>query len=682
MKKIYSIFVLVLVMLGLAACNTTTDDKPLPDVNFDEKIDIKVALQKVTYEQSTPYVSLNGQTYSKGDFLPIMQRIGEKLNVNWIDSKVATGNAAIWQEHFASDFANVDLTTGPASEMAKVGMEGKLIDFSKYLEQMPNYKAFLDANPSVKQSATAYDGGMYFMPSFDGYNELRVMQIARIDWIKDILDAPNTDQFDATQTAVPTNYVTVNKAGAEAYSVKVANTDGTTRTVDKQRETNIINLLRNAGTQSGKALADIFRNYIIETYGGSLAANGYEKWSDVFAGVDASYDMDELVGLMYVIQANPNYILRETEGKIEKIHFWFPRQQTAGSHNRSYVTSIEMFGLRWNTYIDENNQIKDSRGGTVAETEKFIDTTNKISQLYKDGLITPETFATNEVRQELITGNTKQFGFMIYDYNGSTSNDQLINEGKKADPTLEMGIILPPVNEWFEDEWFAFSSETRNLQSGATAIPKRIESDPQKLARIIYYLDQLYNFNELESFGTITVFGPKEWLTGETIEYNNDKVWLLKDEANQEMLSVANGHMSNYVTNYLGFSASGVYRTLGREYLSLGEQAKQGIEKLNTAVQAGAVRLPGVYNETDAAKASWYKLIPGFFPLAPLDINAIGQTTFRDIISDTNIRTLVENGFSGTNGSMSAQSYKDLIAAEFDVKFIQPYQRAYNRLIG
>ena len=38
-----------------------------------------------------------------------------------------------------------------------------------------------------------------------------------------------------------------------------------------------------------------FRNHISSTYG----EQGYEKLSHVFTGVDAAYDTDELIALMY-----------------------------------------------------------------------------------------------------------------------------------------------------------------------------------------------------------------------------------------------------------------------------------------------------------------------------------------------------------------------------------------------
>src|SRR5690606_33775057 len=125
---------------------------------------------------------------------------------------------------------------------------------------------------------TSGDGGVYFTPYFDGINELEHMFMARLDWVKDILDAANTDAFDSNVYALGTNYQKETPAGSLSYSVKVANADGTTRTVQKSRTSNVIDVLRGVSVKSGKNLADAFRGYITQTYGSN---HGYAKLSDI-----------------------------------------------------------------------------------------------------------------------------------------------------------------------------------------------------------------------------------------------------------------------------------------------------------------------------------------------------------------------------------------------------------------
>lgn len=669
MKKIFTILVSVLSFFTIYACKPDNPDT-------DDLVEVGMAVQNLVYEQSSPYkTEAKNKTYNKGDVMPIYESIGEKLGIKFVNNTPvgATKGSAIWEAALAQNFEGIDMVNPYKTENAhKQGMAGKLLNLSKYMDKLPNLKAFLDSNLAAKQTVTASDGNIYSVPGADGLNELRILPIARVDWIKDILDAENTDAFDSATYTVPTNFEPL-YPDTKLYQVTVTNTDGTTRTVTKTRTENIITTLRNLSNPTGKTVADAFRNYIKTEYGDN---SGYAKWSDVFAGTDASYDMDEFVALMYVIQANSQYILRETNGKVTTVDLWFPR--TDGAYKNMYQ-ALDMFGIRAYTYIDTDGTIKDPHGGE--NEDKFINTINNISNLYKDGLIAhTDTYQTDEIRQEELTGDTKRFGFFTVEYVNSTINDNLTNLGKEKDSTMQLEAILPPVNNWFgDDEWFSFSSEVRTV-GGSLSVAQHVENDETKLNKILELINGLFDFSKVDSIGTTAVFGPKEWLTGESYIYNGtDIVWERNEIYYNELQEYANGHLDTYVRKYLGYSPNGVIRTLGMEYETLNSDAKNSINKINTATQGGSLRLLGVYDETDTTKASWYKLLPTSLPFTELEINAISNITFKGYLGDNTLVDTMKYGFSSSNPSYSEDKFRAMIDSEF-ANYIKSYNDAYNRL--
>lgn len=710
MKKIFSFLTLLLLVVGLVACNTPTPPGPDPDPDPDpqgpdltEKIDINVAINyaasnkvyTISYQQDNPYTGLDGIEYKKDDLLPVWRVIGEKANVNFKDvaDKAANGTNAQYTNMLANGFKGVDLINGSGQNMGPDGQKGNFVNLAQYLDKMPNLKKFLQENPSVKQSIADANGAIYFTPYFDGINELEHMFLARIDWIKDILDAETTDAFDTTPVTLGTSYKKETPDTA-TYTVKVANPDATTRNVTKSRTVNIIDQLRAVSNPTGKKLADVFRAYITSTYG---ANHGYAKLSDIFAGTDASYDTDELMALMYVIQANPQYILRETEGAVTSIELYFPREKSA-SRVRQMFRGLEMFGMRgvssrnqW-MYIDKDGEIYDVRGGK--DTEIFIDGINNLNNMVKDKLIPNVSgFDTNNIREELLTGNTKRFGFLTYDYNASQTPQGQIDQGRAKDATLEFQAILPPVNDWLgTGEYFHFSESNRSVKNEAWGIPAHVATNQAKLDRILYIVDQMYNYTEADSIGNIHLYGPLEWRGEGTINYgDNETVYKLHPTKvlgpEGEIKKLAGGTQINYLRYYLGATMPiGHVRSMGLEYQSLSEEGMKGIERINTAVKANVLRIAGKYQaEANDPNKAFYYLVPTFLPYNEVENGIISATTFRNVVTDNALLALMNNGFSGSNDVMSAEQYRQLLVSENysdEYGYQWAIQEAYKRTLG
>lgn len=667
MRKFYAVLLLVLGVVFVTSC-----EKKDP---YAEEVTLNVAinytsggqLMSISYQKDEVYTNFAGKEYTKGDLLPVWEAIGEKLNINFVD--VATNSDENTNAQFTrlqtGQFAGVDLVNGTGALIGPEGVKGNFVDLAKHLNKMPHLKKFLKDNPSIKVSLTAADGGIYFTPYFDGFGEMEQMLLARIDWIEDIIDAADTSAFDTTAAVVPNNYTRRQVSTPIDVRIKVANKDATTRTVTKKYQENILDVLAELTNPTGKTVAEAFRTHIKNTY----KDQGYEKLSHVFTGTDAAYDTDELIALMYVVKSNPKYLTREFETPLSDVEVIFPRE-SKGNRIRNLFRMTEIFGLRgvfsrheW-LYFDKEGKISDIR-----YEDRFIDGMNDLSNLYKDKLVVqnPEDGNKNW-RAILLEGSN---GFITYDYNASSTPNNLINAGRTKDATFKFQAILPPVVDWLGDgHYFHFTESARSVKNEAWGIPKRVENDVDKLERALALVDQMYDYETDESVGTIHLYGPKGYTDG-TIAYGSDKVYKLSQNALNEMQTHTGGNHINYLRQYVGATMPiGHIRSLGLEFQTLSEEGTIGIERINTAVKAGTLLLAGQTGKKD----KWYDLSPTFFPLTKQESEDIATTaTFRTIYADGSLVTILKYGFSGEGGSLTAEQYR----ASFMYEGVDAYQTFY-----
>ncbi|MDD3958058.1 MAG: hypothetical protein PHO96_04150 [Candidatus Izemoplasmatales bacterium] len=713
MKKVLGFALLIMGLFVFAACDgattlapTTaapTTAAPVTEAPLDE-VTLNVAINYtsggkwmgISYNLDAPYTNFLGHEYNEGDLAPAWEAIAEKLNINFVDmmSTQDSNTNAQWTRLKTNNFAGVDLVNGTGANIGPEGVNGNFVNIGNYLNQMPNLKAFLDANPDVRVSMTAADGGIYFTPYFDGFGEPEQMFLVRIDWIEDILDVVSpTFDTDTTQVVgTGENQVTYPVIGPTAYTrrdlpnginadILVANADGTTRTVHKEYDDNILDVLAAIENPTGQKLAEAFRNHIFTTYEGQ----GYEKYSHVFAGTDAAYDVDELIALMYVIKANPKYLTRQhTTGVKTSVEVYFPRE-AAGNRIRNLFRGMEMWGLRgvfsrheW-MYFDEDGLVQDAR-----HEERVVDAIGDLQTLYTDRLIVQDPETGGNWRTLLLNTAT---GFMTYDYNASsttmsTGSGDLINTGRVVDPDLKFQAILPPVVDWLGDgNYFQFTEAVRSVKNEAWGIPKHVESNQAKLNRALMLVDQLYDYSSADSVGTIHLYGPVGYTDG-TLSYGTDVVYKMSDEALAEMNSLAGGNMINYLRQYVGATMPiGHIRSLGLEFQTLSEEGIAGIERINTAVVAGTFKLAGQVDSENP----WYNLSPTFFPLTQTDSQMIAASaTFKELYTDANLAKLLKFGFTGQGGSKTVEEYWEMFEMGaydvYDILYIRAYRDAYARI--
>ena len=126
----------------------------------------------------------DGITYNAGDLKPTWVEVEKILGVK-IENKYQGNSASNEFKYWQDRLADVDIVSGTASLLSEYGETGSLVNLADYLDIMPSFKAYLDANPIVRMSITgnADTGAIYFSPYFDGVNDIERMPLMPVDWV-------------------------------------------------------------------------------------------------------------------------------------------------------------------------------------------------------------------------------------------------------------------------------------------------------------------------------------------------------------------------------------------------------------------------------------------------------------------------------------------------------------------
>lgn len=132
-----------------------------------------------------------GVNYVAGDLKPAWKALSDTLKIKFNDdydgSKTDKHMEQVSQSTLGINGHQV--FTASAGNINQQGAQGTLLNIADYLEYMPNYKAFLDANPIVRLSLTAdASGAMYMIPYFDGNDDIEKFVLLRKDFVETLLD--------------------------------------------------------------------------------------------------------------------------------------------------------------------------------------------------------------------------------------------------------------------------------------------------------------------------------------------------------------------------------------------------------------------------------------------------------------------------------------------------------------
>lgn len=651
MKKLLSLALVLVMMLALVACPTVQED-PLEYAEgtvlrmatgynnaqtglfFDAKlISSNDGKDKVEDGAITLH---NGVSYREGDLKPTWVEVQNRLGIvfeNKYQGNSAANEIAFWAEQFGE----VDVVSGTASKLSEYGAAGEIVNLAEHLDKMPNFKAYLEANPIVRLSITGdtSNGAIYFSPYFDGVNDIERMPLMRTDWVEKLLNGEG--DFVATEATVvvkdadgnviETITRSYNNLADAVYTpymptsgkvtVDAVNKEGTAviqLTKDYDKAGNIINVMNDAlaaGTVTGEQAVNMLRDYIDTAY------NGYygTKRADLFIGQNAAWDADELVALLRCVVANP-----QTLNGTHTVQGLFSRED--GNNQRRvdmFRFAGTLFGVRGlesrqdYLYVGNDGLLHDAR-----QEEATYVALERMNAMTKEGLIS-KSFIEDDTSVKSDVMLSKDAGFMHYDYNQTQTvyNETKLN-GKgedKSDVGEKYMAVMVPVARWNDgtgETFMRFTESWRSVKTDGWGISvKGVGNDTNKLNAALKLIDYAYSKD-----GQILMsYGPDEFIKRNAdgsyvmFDFNGEQWPVIADETFDELWTFANGNYTNFARQLLGSTLSFV-KSQSFEYQCTTEVGKEGAGYISRAIALGTIRHP----ELAITENPWWTSVPTVLP--------------------------------------------------------------------
>ena len=602
MKKLLSILLACVMLLSCAALAEDTVLRMATGYNSTKTgiaFDAETAGSGVTLA--------DGNTYNTGDLKPTWVELEKILGVKFEDKY--QGNNTTKEFEFWKDRLNeVDMISGTAATLSEYGEAGSLVNLADYLDQMPSFKAYLDANPIVRLSITGNTdtGAIYFSPYFDGVNDIERMPLMRVDWAQKLLDGEGEFTADAcNDTAAPVYQPYRPTSGTiEIETVKLDGSGVETVTKNYDAAGNIVAAMNEKGVMSGVEAVNMLRAYIDAAYGGYY---GTER-SNLFVGQNAAWDADEMVALLRCVVANP-----QTLNGTDSVQGLFTREE---ANNQRRVDMIRLaghlFGVRGMEsrqdylYIGNDGMLHDARQEAVA-----YQAMGRMNDMAKEGLISKAFMDSSEENSGTYLEN--DLGFMSYDYNQTQT---IMNATKLQDGEKYMAILVP-VARWYDgtDEngvYMRFTESWRSVKTDGWAISKAgVEGNEAKLNAALSLID--YAFSDkgqiLMSYGPDAFIKTKDDGSYETFVFNGKEMPVIADATYAELWEKASGNYTNYARMYLGSTLS-FAKSQAFEYQCTHEVGKEGAGHISTAIGLGVIKHP----ELAITENRWYTSVPTVLP--------------------------------------------------------------------
>lgn len=684
MKKIFTLFMLLVASLIVVSCTGGDEPTPSTDENIALALAVNNGKETIVYKQAEAYVGLDGVTYQNGMLKPMWKELETKLNLTLTDkaSDQDTDSSPQFKRYLAlqTPFEGVDMITGNTADFTEAGPKNLIVPLSDYLSEMPNLQKFLEDNPDVQKQMKASDGKMYNTPYVDSYKDTVSHFMMRLDWVRKLLDD--------SLPAVGVDTTTLSSSSFVATLPEVLNTkilvpseSGGTKEITKNYTQNIITKQNNLINKTGLELLKALRDHIDTTYG-----TQYAKRSDLFISSQAAYDADELVALMRAVKHNAKFLTGTFTA--DQITIFAPRSGK-GTDHRLVKRLAQIWGVRgleatfqW-TWAEKDGTLHDARN----EDELYAGF-EKLHELYNEGLIQQDydkgynNDLNLEWRKELLTRGQL---FMSYDI-PSTSSGFATGDDK----TGEYGSILPPAVKWNdgetdkEYEYFHFTESVNNVKTGGWGIPTRAwtSASQAKKDRMLAVIDYFYS----QEGADLVNFGPEAWRDG-TFTYPGDGKEYIKfdDRAiaemqNQELRS--KGNWSQYMRMYVGATMTiGHSRPSAVAYQQLSEQGKDSVARIGAALSAGTYKVATF----DPVENQWYRAIPTL-SVTPQQQEIMNQ--HQDLVVKTQYSStiqpkwtlLIKNGWdhSVTRSEWGTKEEIATARVEFNTYWLGIYQIIYN----
>ena len=620
MKKILSLVLALVMMLTMVSLASAEDTLPFEKgtvlrmaVGYNNaktglRFDPEVAGEGITLA--------DGITYHSGDFKPTWVAVQELLGFT-IEDKYQGKGAGAEFDYWKEQLDQVDMLSGTAQKLSENGEAGLLVNIGEYLDKMPNFKAYLDANPIVKLSITGNveNGAIYFSPYFDGVDDIEKMPLMRVDWVQKLLDGEGAFAADASNTTKAPAYQPYMPTSGKV-EIETPTLDGkATETVTKDYDAagNIIAKMNEKGEMSGVDAVNMLREYIDTAYHGYY---GTER-SNLFMGQNAAWDADELVALLRCVVANP-----QTLNGTDTVQGLFSREEDNTSRRADvYRFAGILFGIRGLEsrqdflYVGSDGELHDAR----QEPETY-EASGRRYALAEEGLISEAFLKTEEVKTENYLEN--DMGFMHYDYNQTQT---VYNKTKLDNAAGEKYMaVMVPVARWYDGSnddgvYMRFTESWRSVKTDGWGISKAgVGNDVNKLNACLKLIDYAYSEE-----GTIMMsYGPEAFRKNETFLFNGKEMPVIADATYEELWEKANGNYTNYARQFLGSTLS-FMKSQACEYQCTHEVGKEGAGKISTAIGLGTIKHPLLA----IADNQWYTSVPTVLPTTKEDNQALGNLT-------------------------------------------------------
>lgn len=601
-------------------------------VNYDKNTGMK-------YSGDKDYTTPNGTTtIKKGEFKPVWKELQNKLNFT-IDDKTSTTEKAV--NDFKSNWGGTltaEIACGNVSDIVDKSVKGDetILDLAEYLDKLPNFTKFLKNNPSVLNSILTTKNasvqsestlGIYYIPYFDGYDDLEKMTMLRADYVRKLLDGDFNEADWDTDSTIWTDSK-YQPTVTEAYSVTVPTSmeANTTKTITKSIDgagSNIVaqqNALASGERTSAKMVKQ-FRDYIDARYG-----EQYEKRSDLFLGVDASYDADEMIALMRLVRVSPKGLTGNAEA--EMVPF-VPREYNNQRIADMYRWAGHLWGVRGvesrcgYLYVGKDGKIHDARGD-----EEITTMLTYLNEIYDEGLIlkdfetsTGYGISNGKFAEGIVVdkGSTQKYhGFMEYDYSQTQGvwNDNSTVEGYDFRP------ILNAEAKWDDGDsttsYFQFTESWRSVKSQGWCLNSSLKKNTDKLEKALAVVDYFFS----DEGHNLNSYGPESYgYTSGTISYQGKSIAKFTTEALAQLndTNIGGGSYTNYLRKYVGATLPiGYIKEQGMEYQATNEKAINGLNIINKAIELGTFKHVRV--DSVATGKEFYQIVPSTFRLSTAQV--------------------------------------------------------------
>ena len=626
----------------------------------------------------------DGNTYHAGDLKPTWVEVENVLHVVFEDKY--QGNSSTKEfEYWKERLTDVDMLSGTATTLTEYGEAGSIVNIAEYLDMMPNFKAYLDANPIVRLSITGNTdtGAIYFSPYFDGVNDIEKMPLMRTDWVVKLLDGEG--EFTAEQShdlaaAVYEPYMPT----SGKVDIDVVNLEGTaveTITKDYDAAGNIVDTMNKAlasGKVDGVAAVNMLREYIDKAYNGYYGTTR----SNLFCGQNAAWDADELVALLRCVVAN-SYTLNGTD----TIQGLFTREE-ANLQRRSDMFRFcgTLFGVRGlesrqdYLYVGADGLLHDAR----QEEDTYI-ALERMNAMVQEGLISKAFVDMSDEKTQTYLEN--DLGFMHYDYNQTQTlyNATALQEGEKY-----MAVMVP-VARWFDGTdpngvYMRFTESWRSVKTDGWGISKPgVGDDQDKLYAALALIDFAYSpeGQMLMSYGPDGFIKTNDDGSYVTFNFNGKEMPVIADATYAELWEKASGNYTNYARQYLGSTLSFV-KSQAFEYQCTHEVGREGAGYISTAIALGTIHHP----ELALAENPWYTSMPTVLPTTTVESDTINSYTdlaqkfstakgAENVMVDIIVKGLTIEGFSS-----AAEAVQTVSTAYSGLQYLTLKQDAYNRIVA